>query len=279
MPELPEVETVVRELRPWLVGRRLRTLQTSTRPLRRPWQPEWTAAVLGTTVTALRRRAKWIVADLDSGGRLVIHLGMTGQLTTTAAETPVAEHTHFLFGLDDGRQLRYRDVRRFGSLELFPQEEAVQAFLAARVGPEPDALDSTTFYATLHVSTRTLKALLLDQAVTAGVGNIYADEALHRAGLHPSRRGNSLSLIETGRLREAVAAVIACAIEHRGSTIRDYVGGSGERGGFQNEFRVYGRTGEPCRSCGTRIVMLRIAGRASHFCPACQPESGGIVID
>lgn len=270
MPELPEVETVVRDVRPWLVGRRFVTLTVGPQLLRRPWQPQWTGAILGTRVVALRRRAKWILGELDTGAQLVIHLGMSGQLTTTDADRPLPDHTHFVFHLDDARQLRYRDVRRFGSVELFADAAAVQTFLAERVGPEPEALNASTFHAAIRASSRTIKAILLDQRIAAGVGNIYADEALHRAGVHPQRRGQTLTLAETERLREAIATVIAFAIEHRGSTIRDYLGGTGQRGGFQHEFRVYGRTGEPCTTCGTAIMMLRVAGRASHFCPRCQ---------
>ncbi|MCZ2342167.1 MAG: bifunctional DNA-formamidopyrimidine glycosylase/DNA-(apurinic or apyrimidinic site) lyase [Bacteroidales bacterium] len=270
MPELPEVETVVRDVRPWLIGRRIVTLTVGTRSLRRPWQPQWTAAVVGTRVIALRRRAKWILVDLDTGARLVIHLGMSGQLTTADADVPLSDHTHFVCDLDDARQLRFRDVRRFGSVELFADEEAVAAFLAARVGPEPEELHASTFHEAIRASSRTIKAILLDQRIAAGVGNIYADEALHRAGVHPQRRGDTLTFTETERLRAAIAAVMAFAITHRGSSIRDYVGGAGQRGAFQNEFRVYGRTGEPCKACGTPIMMLRVAGRASHFCPRCQ---------
>ena len=273
MPELPEVETVVRDLRPLLVGRRVVAVRAGGRKLRRPWQSAWEPAVVGATVGAIRRRAKWIIVDLAAGPRLVVHLGMTGQFTVAEAESLVPDHTHLVFDLDGGRhQLRFRDVRRFGSVELFADEAAVQSFLATRVGPEPDALDRDTFRTAVRSSTRPIKAILLDQTIAAGVGNIYADEALHRAGLHPERRGTAVTAAETDRLRAEVAAVIRHAIENRGSTIRDYIGGSGLRGNFQNEFRVYGRTGEPCPACGTSIVNVRVAGRSSHHCPNCQPK-------
>lgn len=270
MPELPEVETVVRDLRPLLVGRTLTAIQVGERKLRRPWLADWGPILIGTTVAGLRRRAKWILVDLATGPRLLVHLGMTGQFTVAAADETILDHTHLIFDLDDTRQLRFRDVRRFGSVELFSDEPTVLAFLAERVGPEPEDMDPMTFRTTVRSSIRPLKAILLDQAIAAGVGNIYADEALHRARLHPQRRGNSVSDAEADRMRESIAAVIHHAIENRGSTIRDYIGGSGLRGNFQNEFRVYGRTGEPCLTCATPIEMVRVAGRASHYCKKCQ---------
>ena len=269
MPELPEVETVVRDLRPLLVGRRLGSVAVGGR-LRRPWLAAW--VVDRSVVSGLRRRGKWIVVGLEPAGVLVVHLGMTGQLTVVKAGVPHPTHLHVRFPLDDGRELRFRDVRRFGSVELFPDDASVTAFLAERLGPEPDELRPEGFAAAVRASKRPIKATLLDQTVVAGVGNIYADEALHRAGLHPQRRGPSLSVDECERLRRAVAEVIAFAIEHRGSTIRDYIGGSGLKGRFQDEHRVYGRGGEPCRACGTPIEVRRVGGRSSHFCPACQPS-------
>ena len=271
MPELPEVETVVRDLRPLLVGRRVVAVRAGAKKLRTPWRKAWGAALTGAAVEAVRRRGKWIVVDLSTGGRLVVHLGMTGQFTVAAGDADVTNHLHLRFDLDDGRQLRFRDPRRFGSAELFPDEAAVLTHLAERLGPEPGDLDPAAFRAALRRTVRTLKAVLLDQTVVAGVGNIYADEALHRSGLHPQRRGTTVTAAEADRLREAVTAVIAHAIEHRGSTIRDYVGGAGQRGGYQDEFRVYGRTGEPCPGCAAAIEVVRVAGRSSHYCPRCQP--------
>lgn len=269
MPELPEVETVVRDLRPLIVGRSISAVRVGAQKLRRPWDPKWNRAVVGCTISAIRRRGKWIVVELDRDPRLLVHLGMTGQFTAVADSEPVADHTHLRFSLGDG-ELRFRDVRRFGSVELFPNAAAVDSFLDARLGPEPDATESVAFLAAISNSNRPLKAILLDQSVVAGVGNIYADEALHRAKLHPERRGKSVDESEAERLRLAIAEVIAHAITLRGSTIRDYVGGSGLRGGFQHEFRAYGRTGDPCETCRTPIAVIRVAGRSSHFCPQCQ---------
>ncbi|MFO0851113.1 MAG: bifunctional DNA-formamidopyrimidine glycosylase/DNA-(apurinic or apyrimidinic site) lyase [Gemmataceae bacterium] len=273
MPELPEVETVVRDLRPLLVGRRLTGVTAGGRKLRRAWDASWAERLVGAAVGGVRRRGKWIIVELDTGSRLVVHLGMTGQLTVAPTSDPTADHTHLTFGLSDGGQLRFRDVRRFGSVELFADDAAVTAYLADKLGPEPFDLDPVAFRDAVRRSDRPVKAILLDQTVVAGVGNIYADEALHRAGLHPQRRGPTVSPAEADRLRKAVVAVLRAAIDNRGSTIRDYVGGSGLAGGFQDSHRVYGRGGQPCAECGAVIAVVRVAGRSSHFCPMCQPFS------
>jgi formamidopyrimidine-DNA glycosylase len=273
MPELPEVETVVRDLRPRAVGRTVTAVRAGAKRLRQPWDAAWDAEVVGRSVGALRRRGKWIVVELN-GPRLVVHLGMTGQFTAVAGCEPAPDHLHLVFALDDGHELRFRDVRRFGSVVLFPDDAAVEAFFAgAGLGPEPFGLDPAAFREAVRGSARTLKAILLDQTVVAGVGNIYADEACSRAGLHPARRGSSLTPAECDVLRVAIESVLTTAIAARGSTIRDYVGGSGLAGGFQLEHRVYGRTGEPCVTCRKPIERVVLGGRSSHYCPKCQPAS------
>ncbi len=275
VPELPEVETVVRDLRPLLVGVRLIAVtRVSRKALRKPWSADWAARLLGRRITAVGRRGKWIVLDLEGSDHLVVHLGMTGQLTVVDAAEPLIPHTHLVFGLGDGRQLRFRDIRRFGSATLFAGREALEAFFGrSGLGPEPFDLPADYWRHQLAATRRCVKAVLLDQGIVAGVGNIYADEALFRARLHPAQPAKELGVAEADRLRRAVAEVLSEAIEHRGSSIRDYVGGSGLRGGFQEEFRVYGRTGEPCPRCRTPIGRVRIAGRSSHFCPSCQPSA------
>lgn len=273
MPELPEVETVVRDLQPCLTGRRLASVrQTSRHSLRIRWRPGWNAAVAGQRVESVARRGKWILIELETASILVVHLGMTGQLTLVPAATPRADHTHLVFSLDEGaEQLRFRDIRRFGSVTLFSDRQALEDyFVAARLGPEPFDLDSNYWRQALAGTRRALKAVLLDQHVVAGVGNIYADEALFEARLHPARCGCDLDARAAAHLRRAITTVLRRAIERRGSSIRDYVGGSGLQGEYQNEFRVYGRTGEPCSRCGTAIECRRLAGRSSHFCPKCQ---------
>ncbi|HTU17147.1 MAG TPA: bifunctional DNA-formamidopyrimidine glycosylase/DNA-(apurinic or apyrimidinic site) lyase [Gemmataceae bacterium] len=273
MPELPEVETVVRDLQPCLTGRRLASVrQTSRHSLRTRWRPAWNAAVAGQRVASVARRGKWILVALENGSVLVVHLGMTGQLTLVPAATALADHTHLIFTLDDGaEQLRFRDIRRFGSVTLFPNRQTLEDhFTAARLGPEPFDLDAAYWRQALAGTKRSLKAVLLDQQVVAGVGNIYADEALFEARLHPALRGCDLDARAATHLRRAIATVLRRAIQRRGSSIRNYVGGSGLQGAYQNEFRVYGRAGEPCPRCGAVIECRRLAGRSSHFCPRCQ---------
>jgi formamidopyrimidine-DNA glycosylase len=277
VPELPEVETVVRDLQPMLAGRSiLGVRRTSRHALRRPWKREWHKRLAGRQIGELSRRGKWIILPVDDGARLVVHLGMTGQLTVVSREEPRRDHTHFVFDLSDGRQLRYCDIRRFGSVSLFTDAIGLDAFFRlAGLGPEPFGLDAKSWRASLNATQRIVKAVLLDQTVVSGVGNIYADESLYVARLHPTRRACDLTSVEADRLRKAIAKVLSHAIERRGSSIRNYVGGSGLQGGYQREFRAYGRTGEPCSRCRAPIACLRLAGRSSHFCPCCQPPTSG----
>jgi formamidopyrimidine-DNA glycosylase len=283
VPELPEVETVVRDLRPLLTGRRLASVRRGDKELRRPWRPEWEPLLRGRVVEVVRRRGKWIVLDLSGDLHLVVHLGMTGQLTVADAAEPAKDHTHLVFDLasrgrqppagEARQQLRFRDVRRFGSVTLFEgTAQLAEFFDAAGLGTEPFTLDPAWWRQRLAATRRCLKAVLLDQSVVAGVGNIYADEALFEAKLHPARAGASLGPSEADRLRKAVVTVLERAITKRGSSIRNYVGGSGQRGGYQEEFRVYGRAGGACVRCKGRIERVRLAGRSTHFCPRCQAK-------
>ena len=272
MPELPEVETVVRELRPQLVGRRLRGLRVSRFPLRREWSKAWAKLLHGRKVSAVRRRGKWIILDLHEGAHLVLHLGMTGQLTVKRSGAPLDAHTHLIVDLDRGqRQLRFRDIRRFGSATVFKDANQLEAFLAKTgLGPEPFDVPASYWRERLAGTNRCLKAVLLDQRVVAGIGNIYADEALFQAHLHPTQIARDTGREQAARLQRAVVHVLKRAIDCRGSSIRDYVGGSGRKGEYQNEFLVYGRAGQPCPRCHTAIERIRLAGRSTHFCPHCQ---------
>src|SRR4051812_6709826 len=213
MPELPEVETVVRDLRPLLVGRRLTRMKKSSLAMRRNRDDAWRKQIVGRTVQAVERRGKWILVDLG-GPWVLVHLGMTGQFTAVPATTPAEDHTHFVFRLDDGQtELRFRDIRRFGSLVLFEDRVSLDAFFAkSKLGPEPFAVDPTYWRERLRGIQRNLKATLLDQTVVAGVGNIYADESLHEAKLHPNRLASSLKADEAERLRLAVEKVLTRAI-------------------------------------------------------------------
>jgi formamidopyrimidine-DNA glycosylase len=274
VPELPEVETVVRDLRSSLIGRRIASVTVGRRPLRRRWSRAWEPHLVGRRVRDIRRRGKWILLVLDGDLHLVIHLGMTGQLFMIPAGEPRAPHTHVIFELDGDRQLRFRDVRRFGSATVFTGPALVEEFFQeAGLGPEPFGLDPAYWRSCLARTHRCLKAVLLDQRVVAGVGNIYADEALFEARLHPARLARDLNAAEAARLRRAVVTVLNRAIARRGSSIRNYVGGSGLKGAYQHEFRVYQRTGQPCIRCRTLIRCVRLAGRATHFCPHCQKDN------
>jgi formamidopyrimidine-DNA glycosylase len=270
MPELPEVETVVRDLRPLLVGRELRAVRRSKHSLRVKWQKGWEKAIAGKKVVSIQRRGKWIRVDLDNGSLLIVHLGMTGQLTIIASDEAVPDHTHLVFELDRPQELRYRDVRRFGSLTFYPQASEWEAILVGKLGPEPWDMPLDQWREALKGTQRNLKAALLDQSLIAGVGNIYADESCFLARLDPRRKGSSLKVAEKDRLLDSIQKVLTKAIECRGSTIRDYVGGSGLQGGYQGEFQAYGRTGEPCTTCGSPIQCVRLAGRSTHFCSRCQ---------
>jgi formamidopyrimidine-DNA glycosylase len=273
VPELPEVETIVRDLRPLLVGRRIVSVKRLTDvELRRRWDITWPELLSGRHIESIDRRGKWIVLRLDDGSFLVFHMGMTGQLTVVDEATPQPDHLHLVFSLDSRpKQLRFRDSRRFGSATRFAnQAELDSLFAENELGPEPFDLDARAWRSNLADTKRPIKAVLTDQSVVAGVGNIYADEVLFAACVHPSRRACDLTREQAELVRTAIAEVLTAAIDKRGATIRDYVGGSGEEGGAQDEFRVYGRKGEPCPRCETIIAIVKIAGRSSHYCPRCQ---------
>lgn len=269
MPELPEVETVVRDLRPMIVGRRIVRVKAGQKQLRGGQSNSRARAFHERTIRALDRRGKWIIVELDRGAAL-IHLGMTGQLTAGPPDRPVEPHTHVMFDLHDGGQLRFRDIRRFGSVTPFVEMAELHRYLDARLGPEPFAIKPAEFRQSLLATKRVLKAALLDQTVIAGVGNIYADESLFVARLSPHCRGCDLKPVEIERLRKAIVTVLRFAINRRGSSIRNYVGGSGLNGEYQREFRVYGRTGDPCPRCRSPITHCRLAGRSTHYCRKCQ---------
>jgi formamidopyrimidine-DNA glycosylase len=270
MPELPEVETVARDLRPLLAGRTLAGLRRSRKALRQAWDRKWEKQFLGRRVEAVHRRGKWLLLELDGGAFLMVHLGMTGRFTVATPEQPLEPHTHLVFRLDNAHELRFRDARRFGSVSYFPDRPAWETFLSGRLGPEPWEVEPAAWRAALKRTRRPVKAALLDQMVVAGVGNIYADEACFAARIDPRRPGSTLRPAEANRLLLAIRAVLDRAIESRGSSIRDYVGGSGRRGEYQDRFLVYDRTGEACPRCGRTIQSVRLGGRSTHFCSRCQ---------
>ncbi len=276
MPELPEVETVVRELRAaGLVGRRLLGGVVRHAPLVAPLAPgPFLARLQGRRVRSLARRGKYIVLRLTGGRTLLVHLRMTGQLRLGAPEPSRDPHEHLWLRLDDGRELRYRDTRKFGRWLL----TTTPAMVLGRLGPEPLARDLTgrAFAARLAARPRRLKALLLDASFVAGIGNIYADESLWLARLHPRRLAATLSAAEAGRLLSAIRTVLRRAIRNAGTSLgsgrANFKRPNGGHGRHREALRVYGRAGAPCRRCGTPIQRLVVVQRGTHVCPRCQAE-------
>jgi len=273
MPELPEVETIVADLRPHLAGRTIVSCDLPFPTIVRHPEPEvFIDSVAGMRITALRRRGKYILIDLENDLVLVVHLGMTGQLRLLKPDVPLSSHTHAVFALDNGLQLRYRDPRRFGRLLLGTEVSLVAAKKMPRLGPEPidPEFAAEELYRRLRKRRTALKAFLLDQAAVAGVGNIYADESLHRARLRPDRLAGSLSRKSARRLHESLRDSLLVAIANRGSSVDTYRDAWGEIGGQQEKLLVYGRAGEPCFTCGRPLALIRIAGRSTVFCRRCQ---------
>ena len=261
MPELPEVETVVRTLRPAIVGRRILNAEFLQLRVLRGSPLETAKALSGRRIQAIERYGKFIAIRLDRGW-LVVHLGMTGKLLVNAEPT---KWTHAVFTLDRGI-LHYDDQRQFGRIEYgvdLPER-------VAALGPEPLEITLEDFIARLRARRSPVKAALLNQAVVRGVGNIYADEALFRAGVHPRRAAASLRKDRIERVYNAMREVLAEAIESRGSSVSNYVDSDGRKGSFQLAHRVYRRTGQLCTTCGTEIKRIVLVQRGTHFCPKCQ---------
>ena len=262
MPELPEVETVVRSIAP-LVGRRIVSAEFRCRRVLRGCDPRAMAArIRGRRIAGIRRYGKFILVSLEGGGYLVVHLGMTGRLLLGG---PAGKHTHAVLTLARG-VLLYDDSRQFGCIE-FSQKFPARV---AKLGPEPLEVPFEDFAAALKRRKTRIKTLLLNQSFLRGLGNIYADEALFRAGIHPLAVPSRLRKDRARRLHEAIVAVLTEAIAAGGSSISDYVDAHGRKGFFQLSHRVYQRTGEPCVTCGTPIRRVLVAQRSSHFCPKCQ---------
>jgi formamidopyrimidine-DNA glycosylase len=258
MPELPEVETVVRSVAPHLVGRRIVSAEFRSKFVTPGNRRKLAAHVAGRTIVEVRRRGKFIVVRLDEGF-LSIHLGMTGKLLL---DGEMGGHTHGIFALDHG-MLLYDDPRQFGRIEWSPKR-------IERLGPEPLEISLDDFVKRLHSRKSQIKPLLMNQSFLAGLGNIYVDEALFAAGIHPLTIAARLSEPRAAKLYQVIREVLNLAIEHRGSSISDYVDGDGQRGYFQVMHRVYGREGEPCLKCGTAIRKIVVGQRGTHFCPQCQ---------
>lgn len=286
MPELPEVETVVRGLRASVLERRIVGVRIGKSDFID--DPGALAEHLpGAQITAVERFGKFIAISLGlapreraSGGGadnavrtkgfLIVHLGMTGQLIPRAGADSVAAHTHVFFELDDGREIRYTDVRRFGRIAYVPESQIGQ--FQENLGADPLEVTAKEFIEQFRSRGARVKALLLDQSVLRGMGNIYADESLFRARIHPARIAASLKAEQLRALHMAMRNVLTAAIRLRGSSISDFLDSEGQPGSYQLRHRVYGRKGKPCPRCGTAIRRAIVAGRSSHFCPQCQPS-------
>jgi formamidopyrimidine-DNA glycosylase len=278
MPELPEVETITVDLRPHLVGSTILECTLCFPGIVRHPEPErFVSALRGRPLRSLTRRGKYILAALDAGDLLVVHLGMSGQLSYVEPNLPLLAHTHAIFSLRPARgagraELRYRDIRRFGRLLLGTEAELLQAGKLPRLGPEPldPRFSPDDLYRRLRGRRAPLKALLLDQSVLAGVGNIYADESCFKAGIRPDRPGGRLSRTAVVRLHRALRETLTSGISHRGSSVDDYLDAWGEPGSHQGELQVYGHAGQPCPTCSRPLALVRLAGRSTVFCRRCQ---------
>jgi len=270
MPELPEVETVRRGLALKISGRRIVRVELHRPDLRRPFPPALAARLDGALIGALGRRGKYILIEIDEGGLLLLHLGMSGRVTTGTAAVPAAPHDHVVLTLDDGTVIRFNDARRFGTLDYVRRGEEQRHPLLAGLGPEPlePGFDGAYLTAKLAGKLTPIKAALLDQRIVAGLGNIYVCEALYRAGISPRRLAGSIGHGRAERLAAAIRSVLEEAIAAGGSSLRDYVQADGELGYFQHHWAVYGREGEPCPGCNCTQGVRRIvqSGRSTFFC-------------
>jgi formamidopyrimidine-DNA glycosylase len=274
MPELPEVEMVVRTLRPHLVGRTLGPAQIHrASAIGWPEPAAFAAGLAGRTVSAVARRGKYILIDFQDGGRLVAHLRMTGQFAFQPVRARPTAHTRVVIPLDGGESLHFVDQRTFGKLYLLPDQTPGPVAGLATLGPEPldDQFTPAALAAALARTARPVKTALLDQTLVAGVGNIYADEALFLAGIHPATPARALDAASVARLHGAVREALSLGIAHRGTTFAHFRNAEGETGGHQAHLAVYGREGEPCSRCGHHVQRRVLSGRSAHFCVYCQP--------
>jgi formamidopyrimidine-DNA glycosylase len=269
MPELPEVETIVRGLRQKLIGRRITSVRILTSTLLKTPPPSFRKQLTGDLIKKIERKGKFILIGLGTGSTLIIHLKMTGQLLLVPESPPADKHTHLVFNLQPrDLQLRYRDVRKFGFLGLLSPGQKWPPL--ADLAPDPFELTAGDFYQRLRLKKRAIKPLLLDQGFISGLGNIYVDESLFRSGIHPLTPSQTLNRDQARGLHRRIRQVLRQAIRAKGTTVSDYRGPEGIVGGFQQYLRVYGRQGLPCPTCRSLIHKTRVGGRGTHLCPICQ---------
>jgi formamidopyrimidine-DNA glycosylase len=272
MPELPEVETIVRGLRKKLTGWEFSQTEIRTARCLRGNRDEFCESLSGRKILDFGRRGKNIIFHLSGGAALVVHLRMTGQLHLVSSPTAPGPHTHAQFFFrKHPDQLRFNDTRKFGRIWLEKKGAGGELPSLSRLGPEPLEISAREFARRIQAKRRVIKPLLLDQCFLAGVGNIYADESLHRARIHPRRNSAELSGEELRRLYRALKRILQAAIRAGGTSVRTYVDSAGARGGYQNFLRVYRREGEACRNCRGTLVREMVGGRSTFFCPRCQP--------
>ncbi|CAM3488418.1 DNA-formamidopyrimidine glycosylase [Brevibacillus invocatus] len=275
MPELPEVETVVRTLQTLVKGKKIERISvTLPRIIRQPDDVEvFKAQLTGQTIHEIKRRAKFIQFILDQDV-LISHLRMEGRYGLYQAVEPVEKHTHVIFHFTDGTELRYRDVRQFGTMDVLPLGMETTAGPLAKLGVEPleESFTAEVLRELLKNRPTKIKPLLLNQECIVGLGNIYVDESLFKAGIHPERPAGTLTGKQVKKLYESIVATLAEAVDQGGSSIKSYVNGQGEMGMFQQSLLVYGRKDEPCVHCGTQIVRFVVGGRGTHICPKCQKK-------
>lgn len=273
MPELPEVETVRQTLLEYLPGQVITGLTVALpRIIKFPEVAQFAQSIIGRGFRTIDRRGKYLLFRLSGDHTLVIHLRMTGQLRYSTADQPLPKHTHVIFTLDGGHQLRFTDMRQFGAMYLAPDAEIAQVANMQKLGWEPlERFPLPEFIDVLGRRHTKIKNLLLNQQVIAGVGNIYADESLFMAGIHPETSADALTAEQAAKLHASLVAVLQAGVAMHGTSFSDYVDGLGRSGSFQHQLAVYGRRDRPCPRCGGPIERIKLAGRSAHFCPRCQP--------
>lgn len=273
MPELPEVETMVRDLGPRIVGRTIRAIDAPYRgSVVWPSYEEFARRVVGREIVGVSRRGKYACFALSSGDVLIVHRGMSGSLLLRRAEDSMERHVRLLLKLDGGHELRFDDQRKFGKVFVMDATGEERPLPWARMGPEPlaDEFTPESLREALVGRKALIKSLLLNQQVVAGLGNIYVDEALYIAGIHPERRANTLTPREIDRLHRAIRQVLTAAVDGRGTTFSTYTDFEGRAGLYQDSLQVFRRAGSSCRRCGTDVIRLVVGGRGTHICPHCQ---------
>lgn len=272
MPELPEVETIVQELSRDLIGQKIISEKVLCSQICKYNNPVDLKTIKGRRIKDVRRRGKMILIELDSNQTVLFHLGMTGQLFFSFPHQLADRHTHFILTFaENPHELRFRDVRKFGCLAIILTDETFSAKMLRNLGPEPLEIEFPVFATLLKRRRSRMKSLFLDQSFIAGIGNIYADEILFRARLHPMLPASLLNRTDLKRLWRAMREILQEAIKHKGSSIRNYVNTEARQGEFQSFHQVYGKESHPCLVCRAKIERIKVNGRSSYFCPKCQP--------